>query len=103
MNSRQQLPTNKTSSTGFIYKPGFVDDDSLESLKMAVDKELGLISNSFFITSESWDNKFLVIESLIFKVTALESQVKVLEERLEGSTILIENLETRVSALENKP
>ena len=66
MNSRSKLqrsatpledkPSNTNKGVGLIletpYKPGFVDDTDLESVKMAVDKELSDISNALFITTE---------------------------------------------------
>lgn len=62
MNSRMRLradddkPTNSSRGKGLIletpYKPGFVDDKDLETVKMAVDKELSDISNAFYQTTE---------------------------------------------------
>lgn len=46
------VSNNKNTSSGVYYKPGFVDEDTLESIKMAVDKELSSISNSFYRVSE---------------------------------------------------
>lgn len=100
MNSRQLLPTNKTSSTGFIYKPGFIDEDSLETLKMAVDKELGLISNCFYITAESSESSFSSVKELM---VALQESVVSLTAQLDAANSSIEDLTTRVEALENKP
>ncbi|MGL5013545.1 MAG: phage tail tip fiber protein [Bacteroidales bacterium] len=60
-NSRLKLraddkPTNSSRGKGLIletpYKPGFVDDKDLETVKMAVDKELSEISNAFYQTTE---------------------------------------------------
>ncbi|MGL5015835.1 MAG: hypothetical protein ACRC6V_16370, partial [Bacteroidales bacterium] len=60
-NSRLKLraddkPTNSSKGKGLIletpYKPGFVDDKDLETVKMAVDKELSEISNAFYQTTE---------------------------------------------------
>ncbi|MGL5015522.1 MAG: phage tail tip fiber protein [Bacteroidales bacterium] len=49
-------PTNSSRGKGLIletpYHPGFVDDKDLETLKMAVDKELSEISNAFYQTTE---------------------------------------------------
>lgn len=61
-NSRMKLtrevvkPTNSSRGKGLIletpYKPGFVEDKDLESVKMAVDKELSDVANAFQITTE---------------------------------------------------
>lgn len=61
-NSRMKLradddkPHNSSKGKGIIletpYKPGFVDDKDLETVKMAVDKELSDISNAFYETIE---------------------------------------------------
>ncbi|MGL5965504.1 MAG: phage tail tip fiber protein [Fusobacteriaceae bacterium] len=49
-------PTNSSRGRGLTletpYHPGFVDDKDLETLKMAVDKELSEISNAFYETTE---------------------------------------------------
>lgn len=62
-NSRMRLsnraddkPHNSSKGKGIIletpYKPGFIDDSDLETVKMAVDKELSDISNAFYQTIE---------------------------------------------------
>ncbi|MGL5014083.1 MAG: hypothetical protein ACRC6V_07325, partial [Bacteroidales bacterium] len=63
-NSRQRLiarvddddPHNSSRGKGIIletpYKPGFIDDSDLETVKMAVDKEFSDISNAFYQTIE---------------------------------------------------
>lgn len=75
MNSRQTLTSAKGGGVGYIYKPGFVDDDNLEALKMAVDKELSLVSNSFYNTSE-------LLAGISSQLTALSTQVLELEARV---------------------
>lgn len=65
MNSRMKFiaiveeedkPSNTSKGKGLIletpYKPGFVEDKDLESVKMAIDKELSDISNAFYKTTE---------------------------------------------------
>lgn len=52
----EDKPHNSSKGKGVIletpYKPGFVDDKDLETVKMAVDKELSDISNAFYQTTE---------------------------------------------------
>lgn len=50
------------------YKPGFVDDLDLESVKMAVDRELSTISIAFHETTER-------LSKLTSRVEALEALV----------------------------
>lgn len=49
-------PHNSSKGKGIIletpYKPGFIDDADLETVKMAMDKELSEISNAFYQTIE---------------------------------------------------
>lgn len=54
--SDDEKPTNSSRGKGLIletpYRPGFVDDKDLETVKMALDKELSEISNAFYQTTE---------------------------------------------------
>ncbi|MGL5566485.1 MAG: phage tail tip fiber protein [Plesiomonas sp.] len=72
MNSRAKLrddkPHNSSRGKGLIletpYKPGFVDDKDLETVKMAVDKELSEISNAFYESTERTADTITRIEKL---------------------------------------
>lgn len=52
----EKKPTNTSKGEGLIleapYKPGFVDHKNLETVKMAVDKELSQVANAFHTTTE---------------------------------------------------
>lgn len=73
-NSRMKLtrevvkPTNSSRGKGLIletpYKPGFVEDKDLESVKMAVDKELSEVANAFQITTERTADTITRIDKL---------------------------------------
>lgn len=86
MNSRQALIAAKGGGVGFIYKPGFVDDADLESVKMAVDKEFSLISNSFYKLAESTstgqDKLKIAYDAAVLRVATLEQQVIALDARI---------------------
>lgn len=65
MNSRDLLraderPTNSSRGRGLPlelpYKPGFVDNTDLEEVKMAMDKELAQIAQSFYSMTERLSN-----------------------------------------------
>lgn len=86
MNSRQALVTTKGGGVGYIYKPGFVDDQDLESIKMAVDKELSLISNSFYNTSELMSSNTTKIKALYEQITAQLTSLEARVAALEGTT-----------------
>ena len=97
MNSRMLLAktTSRSTPRGFeiTYKPGFVDDKDLETIKMAVDKELSSISNAFYQISET----ISLSQSDYRKLYEdLESRIKALETSFTA-------LDGRVSALESKP
>lgn len=61
-------PHNSSRGKGLIletpYRPGFVDDKDLETVKMAVDKELSEISNAFYETTERTADTITRIERL---------------------------------------
>ncbi|MGL5015599.1 MAG: hypothetical protein ACRC6V_15135 [Bacteroidales bacterium] len=86
MNSRQALISTKGGGVEFIYKPGFVDDANLESVKMAVDKELSLISNSFYRLAETMQANQSKLKGLydeaVLRVATLEQQVEALDARV---------------------
>lgn len=86
MNSRQALIATKGGGIEFIYKPGFVDDANLESVKMAVDKELSLISNSFYRLAETMNVNQTKLKGLydeaVLRVATLEQQVEALDARV---------------------
>ena len=88
MNSRQVLESSRGGSNEFIYKPGFIDDHSLESVKMAVDKELSLVSNSFYKVAEGMSkNKSsleVLYEQAVSEVTDLRQQLSDLKDRVSA-------------------
>lgn len=78
MNSRNKLalmqddlderPSNTNRGKGLIvenpYKPGFVDETDIESVKMAVDAELSKISNAFQVEVERTANTIKQVQKL---------------------------------------
>lgn len=91
MNSRQALISMKGGGVEFIYKPGFIDDTSLELIKMAVDKELSLISNSFYkIAETSGQSKAelkIAYDQAILELATLKQQ----HEDLVARVVALEN------------
>lgn len=63
-----EKPHNSSKGKGIIletpYKPGFVDDTDLETVKMAVDKEFSEISNAFYQTVERTADTITRIDKL---------------------------------------
>lgn len=61
-------PTNTSKGKGLIletpYKPGFIEDKDLETVKMAVDKELSEISNAFYQTIEKTADTITRVDKL---------------------------------------
>lgn len=61
-------PSNSSRGKGLIletpYHPGFVDDKDLESVKMAIDKELSDISNAFYQTTEKTADTITRIDNI---------------------------------------
>lgn len=92
MNSRQVLASAKGGGVEFIYKPGFVDDANLESVKMAVDRELSLISNSFYKLGESTGKAKVELKTAYDQ---LVSEINTLKQ-------LTTDLAARVADLESK-
>lgn len=64
----EDKPHNSSKGKGMIletpYRPGFVDDGSLEALKMAVDKELSEVSNALYVTTERTADTITRIDKL---------------------------------------
>lgn len=105
-NSRMRLrseekPHNSSRGKGLIletpYRPGFVDDKDLETVKMAVDKELSEISNAFYETTEKTADTITRIERLEIgggteELRAMIEEVSKVSK--EGDTALAEKITT---------
>lgn len=119
MNSRMRLavradddkPHNSSKGKGVIletpYKPGFVDDKDLETVKMAVDKELSDISNAFYQTTERTADTITRVDKL--EITG-ESQYGELSAKIEtvdkvskeGDVALAERITTFEASTNNE-
>lgn len=91
MNSRQALIPTKGGGVEYIYKPGFVDYANLETIKMAVDKELSLISNSFYkiaeTTGKSKAELKIAYDQAMLELATLRQQ----HEELVARVVALEN------------
>lgn len=78
--STEDSPTNTSRDFGKVlenvYKPGFIDQDTLENTKMAVDRELGEISKAFFQTSERTTDTIKKIETIEIENDHLAARIE---------------------------
>ena len=103
-----EKPTNSSRGKGLIletpYKPGFVEDKDLESVKMAIDKELSEVANAFQITTERTADTITRIDKLEIEggdfgeiYAAIEQVDKVSKEGDAALAERIVNLTAKVS------
>lgn len=102
-NSRMKLtrevvkPTNTSKGRGLIletpYKPGFVEDKDLESVKMAVDKELSDVANAFQITTERTADTITRVDELKITGDGLTARIEQVDKvSKEGDVALAERI-----------
>ncbi|MGL5012696.1 MAG: hypothetical protein ACRC6V_00180, partial [Bacteroidales bacterium] len=119
MNSRMRLmtradddkPHNSSKGKGIIletpYKPGFVDDKDLETVKMAVDKELSDISNAFYQTVERTADTITRVDKLEIDGSNQYGELKAEISRVDkvsvaGDKALAESIETWTATVNNE-
>lgn len=84
-------PKNTSRSFGKmslnVYKPGFIDTESTEDMKMAIDRELASISKALFQTEETTNQRIdeIVSEGLGGEIASIKEQLTVLTE--EGKAL----------------
>lgn len=92
-------PTNSSRGKGLIletpYRPGFVDDKDLESVKMAVDKEFSEISNAFYQTTERTADTITRIDKLQIEGDDLLAKIEEVDKvSKEGDAALASRITT---------
>ncbi|UZV39637.1 hypothetical protein APT65_00022 [Trabzonvirus APT65] len=77
-------PTNTSRDFGKIlenvYKPGFIDQDTLENTKMAVDRELGEISKAFFQTTERTTDGIKRVDQIVIETDNLSARIEEVDQ-----------------------
>lgn len=110
INSRQRLrdekPHNSSKGKGIIletpYKPGFVDDKDLETVKMAVDKELSEISNAFYQTIERTADTITRIDKIEIEGDNLLAKIEEVDRvSKEGDIALAERITTLTATVDD--
>lgn len=96
-------PHNSSKGKGLLletpYRPGFVDDKDLETVKMAVDKELSDISNAFYQTTERTADTITRVDKLEISGETQYGELKAAIETVdkvskEGDIALAERITT---------
>lgn len=109
--SDDDKPHNSSKGKGLIletpYKPGFVDDKDLETVKMAVDKELSEISNAFHQSTEQTADTITRVNKLEIDGTNQYGELKAEIERVDkvstaGDKALAESIETWTATVNNE-
>lgn len=112
-NSRMRLmtkavekPTNSSKGKGLIletpYKPGFVDDKDLETVKMAVDKELSDISNAFYQTTERTADTITRIDKIEIGTDGIGAKIEEVDRVSKEGDIALASRITTISAHVNQ-
>lgn len=99
-----EKPTNSSRGKGLIletpYRPGFVDDKDLETVKMALDKELSEISNAFYQTTERTADTITRVDRIEIGTDGIGAKIeevdKVSKERDEALASRITTLSATV-------
>lgn len=92
-------PHNSSRGKGIIletpYKPGFIDDADLETVKMAVDKELSDISNAFYQTIEKTADTITRIDRIEVDTDGVNAKIEEVDRvSKEGDEALASRITT---------
>lgn len=82
-----------------VYKPGFIDQDSLENMKMAVNRELGEISKAFFQTTERTTDGIKRVDEIITDTEELNDLINQVDQESINRDTLLSN---RITTVETK-
>lgn len=82
-----------------VYKPGFIDQDSLENMKMAVNRELGEISKAFFQTTERTTDGIKRVDEIVTDTEGLADLIAEVEQESINRDDL---LSSRITTVETK-
>ncbi|MGL5963109.1 MAG: phage tail tip fiber protein, partial [Fusobacteriaceae bacterium] len=95
-------PSNSSKGNGLIletpYKPGFVEDKDLETVKMAIDKELSEISNAFYKTTEKTADTITRIDSIEIGTDGLLAKIEEVDKVSKEGDIALASRITTISA-----
>lgn len=95
-------PSNTSKGNGLIletpYKPGFVEDKDLETVKMAIDKELSEISNAFYKTTERTADTITRIDSIEIGTDGLLAKIEEVDKVSKEGDVALASRITTISA-----
>lgn len=95
-------PHNSSKGKGIIletpYKPGFIDDSDLESVKMAVDKELDDISNAFYQTIERTADTITRIDKIEIGTDGIGAKIEEVDRVSKEADIALASRITTIQA-----
>lgn len=99
-------PSNSSKGNGLIletpYKPGFVEDKDLETVKMAIDKELSEISNAFYKTTEKTADTITRIDKIEIEGDNLLAKIEEVDRvSKEGDAALAERITTLTATVDD--
>lgn len=102
----EDKPSNTSKGRGLIletpYKPGFVEDKDLETVKMAVDKELAEISNAFYQTTERTADTITRIDKIEIEGDNLLAKIEEVDRvSKEGDIALAERITTLTATVDD--
>lgn len=95
----EEKPSNSSRGKGLIletpYKPGFVEDKDLETVKMAVDKEFSEISNAFHQTTERTADTITRVDKIEIETDGIGAKIEEVDKvSKEGDKALAERITT---------
>lgn len=98
----EDKPTNSSRGQGLIletpYKPGFVEDKDLETVKMAVDKELSEISNAFYQTTERTADTITRVDKIEIETDGIGAKIEEVDRVSKEGDIALASRITTISA-----
>lgn len=98
----EDKPTNSSRGKGLIlenpYKPGFVEDKDLETVKMAVDKEFSEISNAFFQTTERTADTITRVDKIEIETDGIGAKIEEVDRVSKEGDIALASRITTISA-----